>query len=297
VDPESLSSLPAADRVRYVECPRDAWQGLDRAVPSARKLRHLRLLLDAGFVHLDLASFVSPRAVPQMADSDRVVADLAPPVGADLLGIVLNLRGLDRALGLPQLGAVGYPLSVSDTFQRRNSGRSVAESWPLMERLRTLTIEAERRFVVYLSMGFGNPFGDRWSPAESAAAVERLRALGVDEIVLADTVGRAGAERIATVLDAVAEPQRLGLHLHARPDGWEPLLEAALDRGVRWIEGALAGIGGCPFAGDALVGNLPSERVIPWLRDRGLDVEAPTDLSAVADDAAEIALLYGAPGR
>jgi hydroxymethylglutaryl-CoA lyase len=281
------------DRVRYVECPRDAWQGLARSVPSERKLRHLALLLDAGFVHLDLASFVSPRAVPQMADSDAVVAQLAPPAEVELLGIVVNLRGLERALALPQLGAVGYPLSVSDTFQRRNSGRSQAESWPLMERLRALALESERRFVVYLSMGFGNPYGDRWSPDESAAAVERLRTLGVDDIVLADTVGRADGGRIASVLDAIDGPDRLGLHLHARPDGWEPLLDAALDRGVRWIEGALAGIGGCPFAGDALVGNLPSERVIPWLRAQGLDVAAPADLTEAARDAAELALLYG----
>jgi hydroxymethylglutaryl-CoA lyase len=282
--------------VRFVECPRDAWQGLAGLIPTERKRRHLQLLLDAGFTDLDLASFVSPRAVPQMADSEQVLAALGGFADVDLLGIVLNERGLERALAAVGLGSIGFPLSLSDTFQRRNSGRSLADAWSLLPQLSSRTRAAGLRFVVYLSMGFGNPYGDPWHPADTAAAVGRLRALGLDGIVLADTVGRADDRVLAAVLEAVASPADLGLHLHARPDAWTPLLSAALERGVRAFEGALSGIGGCPFAGDALVGNLPSERVIPWLRRQGLEVRAPRErLAEAAADAADIAARYRLP--
>lgn len=293
MDAARPTPLDRDERVRYVECPRDAWQGLTRPIPTGRKREHLSLLFDEGFRQLDLASFVSPRAVPQMADSDRVVAGLAPPPNADLLGVVLNERGLDRALALPELRSVGFPLSVSATFERRNSGRTLEASWDVLERLHARVTASGPRLVVYLSMGFGNPYGDPWSPAATADAAARLAHLGGVAVALADTVGRADRATVAEVLDAVDAPAELGVHLHARPDGWEPLVAAALERGVRWIEGALAGVGGCPFAGDALVGNLPTERVVPWLRAQGFVVDAPADLARSAADAAEIATLYG----
>ena len=286
-----------AELVRFVECPRDAWQGLPRQIPARRKRRHLRLLIEAGFRHLDLASFVSPSAVPQMADSEAVLAQLERPPGVDFLAVVVNERGFERALTAANIASVGYPLSVNDTFQRRNSGHSLADSWPLLAGLFARATAGGLRFQVYLSMGFGNPYGEPWRPGDTAAAVERLRGSGVNQSVMADTVGRADAGAVADVLASVDRVADLGLHLHARPDGWTDTLTVALERGVRWFEGALSGIGGCPFAGDALVGNLPSETVIPWLRSQGLEVAAPYEaLPAAAADAAEIAASYGPPG-
>lgn len=309
----------AGERIIWVECPRDAWQGLPRIIPIDQKRAHLRHLLAAGFERLDLGSFVSPAAVPQMADTEEVLRDLVRPLSADFLCIVGNRRGLERAGMASGVTSVGYPLALSDTFQRRNLGRSLDESWSLVA---TLAREAESLgidLVVYLSMGFGNPYGDPWHPEITAQAVSRVRALGIERIALADTVGTADAQRIGEVLDAIgasdgsfdgpsagtadgmgdgadhgAVQAKLGLHLHARPDAWQPLVSEALRHGVRWFEGALAGVGGCPFAGDELVGNLPTERVLRYLVARGLDVGVDlAHLDALRDEAALLATRYG----
>ena len=255
--------------VRWVECPRDAWQSLPAIIPAERKREYLQALLDAGFRDLDLGSFVSPRAVPQMADTEEVLSGLQRPEDADFLCIIANQRGLERAVASGNVTSVGYPLSVNETFQLRNSGRDLESSWRLVDDLLQLTNAAGIELVVYLSMGFGNPYGEPWRPEETATAVARLRDLGIERIAVADTVGTASEETVAAVLQAIPQPAGLGLHLHARPDGWRPLLECGWNAGVRWFEGALSGAGGCPFAGDELVGNLPSEQVLPWLAARG----------------------------
>ena len=275
--------------LRYVECPRDAWQGLTRVIPTDEKRAHLEALLGAGFRSLDLGSFVSPKAVPQLADTEEVLAGLERPQTANFLCIVANERGLERALAAPNVTSVGYPLSVNDTFQRRNTNRSVEASWPLVEEMLALTRARGLGLVVYLSMGFGNPYGEPWSPDDTAAAVARLRAMGIRDIVLADTVGTATPARLGDVLSAVGDVQALGLHLHARPESWQDPLEQALAHGLRWFEGALGGVGGCPFAGDELVGNLPTEAVLPWLAAQGLEVEV--DLDSLQELAARARLL------
>jgi hydroxymethylglutaryl-CoA lyase len=259
--------------IRFVECPRDSWQGVPGFIPTDEKRGHLRALLDAGFRHLDLGSFVSAKAVPQMADTEEVLGPLERPGGADFLCIVANERGMDRALDVPNVTSVGYPLSVNDTFARRNTNRGVEESWRLARALLERAAAAPRpvRLVVYLSMGFGNPYGEPWEPGDTARAVERLAALGVTDVVLADTVGSADAGTVRAVLGALDDPAAVGLHLHARPDAWRETVDAALEAGVRWFEGALGGIGGCPFAGDELVGNLPTEGVAPYLASLGFD--------------------------
>lgn len=257
--------------LHYVECPRDSWQGFSRLIPAGEKRAYLRALLTAGFRHLDLGSFVSPKAVPQMRDTEEMLARLERPEGADFLCIVANERGLERALQVASVSSVGYPLSVNDTFQRRNTGRGLADSWALVKRLKERAEAGGLRLVVYLSMGFGNPYGESWSPEDTAGAVSRLRALGIGDIALADTVGTATPERLREVLEAVREPQTLGLHLHARLHRWQAQLELALTYGLSWFEGALGGIGGCPFAADELVGNLPSEQVLPYLVAKGWD--------------------------
>jgi hydroxymethylglutaryl-CoA lyase len=281
--------------LRWVECPRDAWQGLPGFIPTERKVEFLTSLLYAGFRSLDCGSFVSAKAVPQMADTEAVLAALPAVEGADYLCIVANERGLERALASERVTSVGYPLSLSDTFQSRNSGRSLDESWRLVQHL--LAEASGKRLVVYLSMGFGNPYGDPWSPEAVVEAVERLRGIGVREVALADTLGQANATRVTTVVGAVVErfgPADLGVHLHSRPENARALALAAVDAGVTWLEGALGGTGGCPFAADELVGNLPTEVVLPALSERGLDAGVESrDLDRVALEAAAIAREFG----
>ncbi|PYE54488.1 hydroxymethylglutaryl-CoA lyase [Deinococcus yavapaiensis KR-236] len=247
-----------------MECPRDSWQGLTRLIPTAEKVAYLTALLNAGFDHLDLGSFVSAKAVPQLADTEAVLAELPEPDGRDYLCIVANAKGLERAATQPNVTSVGYPLSVSDAFQRRNTNRGLAESWPLVKELRDNAADAGKRFVVYLSMGFGNPDGETWNAGVTLDAIARLRELGVESVAIADTVGRATPELVEEVCRAAIErfgPGGLGVHLHARPERAVSLVLAARNAGITWFEGALGGVGGCPFAGDALVGNLPTEGV------------------------------------
>ncbi|MFA5550382.1 MAG: hydroxymethylglutaryl-CoA lyase [Trueperaceae bacterium] len=287
--------MQGTDLVTWVECPRDAWQGLPGLVPTTDKVAFLSELLDAGFEHLDMGSFVSPKLVPQLADTEEVLLGLAPAGAADLLCIIGNQRGLQRAQAASGVTSVGYPLSVNDTFQRRNLGMSLEESWPLVERLRLESAATGLELVVYLSMGFGNPYGEPWAPDDTAEAVARLRRLGVSRIALADTVGNADASRVSAVLASVDEPAQLGLHLHARPGAWEVQVESALGYGVRWFEGALGGIGGCPFADDELVGNLPTEAVLPFLTAAGMRTTVATaKLPALAARARGLAHAAGA---
>lgn len=247
-------------------------------------------LLAAGFRNLDLGAFVSPRAVPGMADTEDVLAELERPDDADFLCIVANMRGLERAQATGAVTSVGYPLSLSETFQLRNTGMGTARSWELVDELASATRGSGIDLVVYLSMGFGNPYADRWRPQDTGEAVTRLRDRGIRRLALADTVGTADPALVRSVLAECEQPGELGVHLHAQPDRWPPVVEAAWEGGVRWFEGALAGVGGCPFAGDELVGNLPSERVLPWLAERSRTVPVPLDtLPELARAAAALA--------
>lgn len=282
------------DMVRYVECPRDAWQALPGPLPLEARRRFLVACAEAGLRALDAGSFVSPRAVPQLADSAEMLGGLALPEGSEVLAIVANDRGVERALAVAGVHALGLPVSLSARFEARNVGRTPEATQAWLPRWRERVVAGGRTPVVYLSMGFGNPDGEPWHPDDTAAAVARVRALGIDRIALADTVGRAGASEVEAVLAACDRPGELGLHLHARPEAWEPLLAAALRHGVRWFEGALGGLGGCPFADDALVGNLPTERVVPWLHARGLVTTVDeAALEGLAQDAATLAGMAG----
>ena len=283
--------------VSFVECPRDAWQGLPHIIPGETKRAHLQALLDAGFARIDAGSFVSPRAVPQMADTEAVISALDVPAGGDIVCIVGNERGVERAALVGAVTSVGYPLSVNETFQRRNLGYGLEDSWPMVERVAALCEQAGLQLVVYLSMAFGNPYRDAWTPANTAVFIQRLRDMGVTRIALADTLGSANATVVERVLGSVSNASDLGLHLHARPDAWHETVTAALKHGLRWVEGALGGIGGCPFAGDTLVGNLPTELVLPWLEQQGYELDVRVDAAALNDlvlDAADIARRYGA---
>ncbi len=265
----------------FVECPRDAWQGLTRFIPTEQKIAFITKLLEAGFTHLDCGSFVSAKAVPQMQDTEAVLEGL-PDTTADLLCIVANEKGLERALACGRVTSVGYPLSISDTFQRRNTNHSLEDSWDIVAEMQSRA--GRLRFVVYLSMGFGNPYNDAWSQDIVLESVAKLRALGVQDIALADTYGQADATRVYTVTHAVIDQfgaAGIGVHLHARAENAIELTHAALKAGTTWLEGALGGIGGCPFAGDDLVGNLPTEFILPLLMPQ-TDLERLRMLTAQA---------------
>jgi hydroxymethylglutaryl-CoA lyase len=260
--------------VKLIECPRDAWQGLPRQIPTAQKARYLRALIAAGFRHIDAASFVSPKAVPQMADSEAVLADLDVPNDVEIIGIVVNERGAERALATGKVTTLGFPCSISESFLQRNQKQTIDENLAELERIRRVL----PKVVVYVSMAFGNPYGDAWSAAKLKDAVSRLQSLGIDSISLADTVGMATPELITEVLHEVYAGD-LGVHLHSRRAEAESKVLAAFDAGCRRFDAALGGLGGCPFAQDDLVGNIPTEEVLNSLGKRG--VHLPLELETV----------------
>ena len=268
--------------VALVECPRDAMQGWERMIPTADKIRYLKALLRVGFDTLDFGSFVSARAIPQMADTKEVIAHLEPGQSrTKLLAIVANFRGAEEAGVYDAIGCLGFPFSVSETFQLRNANKTVDGSLATVEEIQTLCLQKEKELVVYLSMGFGNPYGDPWNEEIVLRWAEALAKLGVKTLSIADTVGLASPEQVFSVTDYLIRqlPEcSIGVHLHSTHRHWKAKIEAALEAGCRRFDGALKGIGGCPMAGDVLVGNMDTELMIPYFREAGLlpelDVEA-----------------------
>lgn len=281
-------------RLRYVECPRDAWQSLPHVVPTDDKIAFTEALIAAGFTELDVVSFVSPKAVPQLADSEDVLAGLTIPSHIDIIGIIGNERGYERALATKKVTTVAYPHSANETFQQRNLNSTVAQSWQRVEALAARARADGLNLQVYISMGFGNPYNEPWSAHETAGLAARVHELTGRPAILADTAGTGTKERVAAVLAATTEQglaaSDIGLHLHAAPNRWQELLESAVAHGVTWFEGALAGQGGCPFAADELVGNIPSEQVVPFLTARGYSTTIDTtQLAALSAHATRLA--------
>jgi hydroxymethylglutaryl-CoA lyase len=262
-----------------VECPRDAWQGLPELIPTEYKAEYLKQLVLAGFKHMDAVSFVSPKHVKQMADSEDVMAKLNASLPRDvelpeIIGIVVNERGLERALATPGVTTVGYPYSISAYFRRANANMTKNESRLLVEKLRKETLAAKKDLVIYISMAFGNPYDEPWGPEIVAEAMEWLKGIRVRTVSLADTVGTASPELVGDlyrqVKDEVAGLE-LGVHLHSRPENAEAKILAAYEAGCRRFDSALTGLGGCPFAGDNLVGNIATEDVLAALKKAGAD--------------------------
>jgi hydroxymethylglutaryl-CoA lyase len=271
------------DAVKIIECPRDAWQGLKRRIPTLQKVEYLRRLVDAGFRHIDAVSFVSPKVVPQMADSEAVLEQLGRLEGVEIIGIVLNEKGAERAIATRAVSTLGYPYSISETFLRRNQNQSLAENAAVLERIRDCADEAGIGVVAYISMAFGNPYGDMWSEEKVAEAAGAITGAGINSLSLADTIGAAEPDLIHRVLSAVlhdCEEFEVGVHLHSTPAGARAKVLAAYDAGCRRFDSAIGGLGGCPFAQDKLVGNVPTEEVLGALQERGLNL--PIDLSKVA---------------
>jgi len=265
--------------VKIIECPRDAWQGLPDLIPTEYKAEYLKELVLAGFQHIDAVSFVSPKHVKQMADSEEVMAKLnaSLPASADtpeIIGIVVNEKGLDRALATPGVTTIGYPYSISAYFRRANANMTRDDSRLLVEKLRKETAAANRGLVIYISMAFGNPYDEPWGPEIVVEALEWLKDIRVHTVSLADTVGTAAPQLVGDlyrqVKDHVAGIE-LGVHLHSRPENAEEKILSAYEAGCRRFDGALTGLGGCPFAGDNLVGNIATEDVLAALRKAGAD--------------------------
>ncbi|PYL88994.1 MAG: hydroxymethylglutaryl-CoA lyase [Verrucomicrobia bacterium] len=272
------------DAVKIIECPRDAWQGLKRQIPTLQKVEYLRRLVDAGFRHIDAVSFVSPKVVPQMADSEAVVEQLGPLEGVEIIGIVVNEKGAERAIATGAVSTLGYPYSISETFLRRNQNQSLAENAAVLERIRDCADEAGIGVVAYISMAFGNPYGDMWSEEKVAQAARAITGTGVNSLSLADTTGAAESDLIHRVLSAVLRGGRefeVGVHLHSTPAGARAKVLAAYDAGCRRFDSAIGGLGGCPFAQDKLVGNVPTEEVLGALQERGLTLPVDGRISKV----------------
>lgn len=282
--------------VKIVECPRDAWQGLPKIIPAEVKADYLRLLLAAGFKHLDAVSFVSPKAVPQMADSEQVLEYLDPPEDAEIIGIVVNPKGAERAIATDAVRTLGFPYSISPEFLRRNQGQTPEESLDVLETIGQMTFKAGLNLVAYLSMAFGNPYNDDWSVEEVLAACDLLADMGIRQISLADTVGLATPEEISQLLSAVIsvnEGLEIGVHLHARPDDVKAKVEAAYRAGCRRFDMAMGGLGGCPFAQDTLVGNLATELAIQELERLGATLEPLQPLGSILEASRKIADKFG----
>lgn len=259
---------------KLIECPRDAMQGLPGFIPTAEKIRYLNALLRVGFDTLDFGSFVSPKAIPQMRDTPDVLAGLdLSETTTKLLAIVANVRGAEQAVLYPQIQYLGFPLSVSETFQLRNTNKTIEQAFAEVTLIQKLCSENRKKLVVYLSMGFGNPYGDPYSPELIGTLTERLVQTGVEIIAPSDTVGSSKPDSIEALfryLRTAFPTIEFGAHLHSRPEQVAEKIRAALRAGVQRIDGALHGFGGCPMAADDLTGNLPTEQVVFLLEKAGI---------------------------
>ena len=266
--------------VKLIECPRDAWQGLPRQIPTELKVQYLCALISAGFRNIDAVSFVSPKAVPQMADSEQVLEQLDPPNDVEIIGIVVNEKGAERAIATGRVTTLGYPCSISPTFLRRNQNQLPEENFEALNTIKNRADRTDVDLVVYLSMAFGNPYGDPWDESELQVTIARIAELGIRSISLADTVGMADAKLIQQVVTAAmtsVNAGQIGVHLHSAPADAIGKVLSAYDAGCRRFDSAMGGLGGCPFAQNSLVGNIPTESVIAALKQRGVDLPLTID--------------------
>jgi hydroxymethylglutaryl-CoA lyase len=282
----------ANNEVKIIECPRDAWQGLKGQIPTELKVQYLRALIGAGFKHIDAVSFVSPKAIPQMVDSEKVLEKLDPPDDVEIIGIVVNQKGAERAIATDAVQTLGFPYSISPTFLERNQHQTLEQSIDELEQIKLKADAAGRDVVAYISMAFGNPYGDLWNAEEVVEAVGILADIGITQISLADTVGLATPQQVREIVAPVIEEYdhlEIGAHLHStRARAAEKVL-AAYDVGCRRFDSAIGGLGGCPFAQDEMIGNIPTEILVKVLREHGAQLELKKPLDSVIEMSADIA--------
>ncbi len=281
--------------VKLVECPRDAWQGLKGQIPADIKASYLKALISAGFKHIDAVSFVSPNAVPQMADSEEVLKELDPPDDVEIIGIVVNQKGAQRAIDTHAVKTLGFPYSVSPTFLRNNQRQTLEEALEELEKIKEKADAAGLGVIVYISMAFGNPYGDLWNAEEVVEAVGLLETFSIKMISLADTVGVAAPDLIGEVVASVLAKYGyldVGVHLHSSAGEAANKIFAAYDAGCRRFDSAIGGLGGCPFAQNELVGNIPTETVLEAFRGRGIELPALKPLDTLLLATTEIGNRY-----
>lgn len=263
----------ANKKISLIECPRDAMQGWSHFIPTGKKIAYINQLLKVGFDTLDCGSFVSPKAIPQMADTAEVIKNIDPGNSATkLLTIIANERGAQDAVVFDEIAYLGFPFSVSETFQKRNTNSTIEQSLERVEEIQNLCIKNKKELVVYISMGFGNPYGDLYNEEIVFNRVDKLIAMDIKIISLADTVGIATPEQVLSVTKTLADKLpgiQIGVHLHSTSANWKAKTDAALQAGCLRFDGALKGIGGCPMADDVLVGNMDTELMIPYFKELG----------------------------
>jgi len=284
------------NEVKIIECPRDAWQGLPGHIDAELKADYLNKLIAAGFRHIDAVSFVSPKAVPQMADSEQVLSQLSVPDEVEIIGIVVNEKGAQRAMKIPAVKTLGFPYSISPEFLRRNQHQTFEQALDVLQSIQTLAADEGRNVIAYVSMAFGNPYGDAWNLDEVLQACDLIAECGVTQISLADTVGLAGPTQILEVLSAVIRQYdsiELGVHLHAHPRDAADRVRAAFHAGCRRFDSAIGGLGGCPFAQDLLVGNIPTEILISELQSSGAALPKLKSLDPLIQATNEISSRFG----
>jgi len=278
--------------LKLIECPRDAMQGWKNFIPTEKKTKYINSLLKVGFDTIDFGSFVSPKAIPQMADTKEVIGSLEFGVSnSKLLAIIANLRGAEEAAVFDQITFLGFPFSVSETFQQRNTNSSIEESLKRVEEIQNLCINKNKKLVIYISMAFGNPYGDLYDEDIVFNWVEKLVELDIETISLADTVGVAAPEQVYDMTSYLVESlpsTEIGVHLHSTFENWQEKLDGAIKAGCKRFDGALKGIGGCPMADDELVGNMNTEWMINYFETKGIDTginkNALLDCLAIAEE-------------
>jgi len=260
--------------IKLIECPRDAMQGWKSIIPSEKKIQYINSLLKVGFHTIDFGSFVSPKAIPQMADTGEVISKLdLESTDTELLAIIANYRGAETAVSYDEISYLGYPFSVSETFQLRNTNSTIQESLQRVEAIQELCLKKGKQLVVYISMGFGNPYGDAYDEEIVFEWVNKLVGMDIGIISLADTVGVATPEQVYDITSYLVESlpgTEIGVHLHSTPHNWKEKLNAAIKAGCKRFDGALKGIGGCPMADDELVGNMNTESMISYFEEKNL---------------------------
>lgn len=273
------------DAMKFIECPRDAMQGWPHFIPTDQKIRYINALLSVGFDTIDFGSFVSPKAIPQMADTKEVLRGLQPGESqTKLLAIAANLRGAEEAMAFNEIAYIGFPFSISETFQQRNTNSSIEASFATVQGMQQLCTQHQKELVVYISMGFGNPYGDAYDETIVLDWVKKITGIGVNIISLADTVGLATPEQVFSITKSVVDTfsqNEIGVHLHSAVQNREQKLSAALSAGCRRFDAAIKGIGGCPMAGDDLVGNMDTESMIRQFEIMGLSTNIDAEQLAL----------------
>ena len=277
--------------MKLIECPRDAMQGMHEFIPTEKKAEYINSLLKVGFDTIDFGSFVSPKAIPQMRDTAQVLEQLElSSTASKLLAIIANVRGAQDAVEFEEISYLGFPFSISETFQQRNTNSSIAESLIRVEEIQDLCVRNKKELVVYISMAFGNPYADEWSSDTALIWTKKLVKMGIKIIALSDTIGVSNPQNISFLFSKLV-PEfpgvEIGAHLHSTPDTWEEKVNAAYTNGCRRFDSAVKGYGGCPMAADKLTGNMPTENLLSYFKKKnipvGIDEKAFADAMLLSD--------------